>query len=89
MSNHLTAWQWWFGYAEDVDEDGIYAIDHQTRDDAIAEGLRETDFGQRFYIIEARSRQDIVDDDEVVPFGEKRNKACFINRGDRAEEVGA
>lgn len=65
---------WHVGSAWSVEDDALYDIgDFATRDEAIAAGMRDTDPGGHFYIIEAslaEHEQDDFDPDMGIPFVE-------------------
>lgn len=70
----LGKWRWYMGVDTDDDE----MMDCGTRDAAIADGRRQFEKGQSFYIVEARM---LVSDEkamargisETAPFAETRN----------------
>jgi len=75
-------WVWWAGWKRTVDDDFRYDIDMQpTREAIIASALSETLPGDQFYIIEAiMAPWDLgVDEDEVQPFAETRNRELLTN----------
>lgn len=77
----MTLWQWWAGFYDEVQEDGSYSLgEFNTREEAIAAGLRDTVRGQRFHIIEARSSQSMkYEGADIVPFLRKRNAEVLVN----------
>jgi hypothetical protein len=72
----MTGWFWWAGLDEDVDCEGIYQWgEFKTRDEAVSAGMRETQPGQSFYVIEARSSESIEHEGaDMVPFLRRRNQ---------------
>lgn len=72
----MTPWRWWAGDAENVEGDGQYDVDFDTRQQAVAWAIREYG-GSPFYVIEARSSTAEKYSDgshEIVPFLRTRNK---------------
>jgi hypothetical protein len=71
----MTPWQWWAGEAENVDAEGQYDVDFDTREAAIAWANREYPADTAFYMIEARSSTDVRHEGaDIVPFLRVRNK---------------
>ncbi|WP_152664049.1 hypothetical protein [Sphingomonas sp. SRS2] len=51
----LTAWRWWAGNANSVDEDGVFDLAQEgTREAVIRSAALSLRVGEVFYIIEAR-----------------------------------
>jgi len=68
----MSPWSWWAGVPGERTYD--LACDCATREDAIREGLRELQPGERFQIIEARSSEAAEHEgSDCVPFLRTRN----------------
>lgn len=78
----MSKWEWWTGTENSVDDDSTYDIGcFRTRDEAFRAGIRDTDPGEAFYIIEARTSddEDDRDEDDRMPFIEARNQERIVN----------
>lgn len=75
----MTPWRWW--WLEEGDEpQGGWQGDCDTREDAIANAQRELPRGARFYVMEARSSEDMrYEGSECVPFLRTRGKELLTN----------
>lgn len=84
----ISDWSWWVGSDETVSEEGLYDLyEAGTRDDAIGWAECHVAEGERFHIIEARTRA-LQGDDEFMPFVDRRNAMSFeVNSEGVAIEV--
>ena len=84
----ISDWSWWVGSDETVSEEGLYDLyETGTRDDAIGWAECHVAEGERFHIIEARTRA-LQGDDEFMPFVDRRNAMSFkVNSDGVAVEV--
>ena len=88
----MTPWLWWAGSYSDVEYESRYTIECATRDQVIAEALRDGACREEgFYIIEARSSTSKrYPEDATIPFLRTRNAEFFstddIARMERAAQ---
>ncbi|WP_404711535.1 hypothetical protein [Sphingomonas sp. MMS24-J13] len=76
----MSPWRWWVGFDEDGEPETYNIGEVGSRVQAIALGQRETRAGDRFWIIEARSSEDMRHEGaDSVPFLRKRNRESFVN----------
>ncbi|WP_016745576.1 hypothetical protein [Rhizorhabdus wittichii] len=76
----MTPWQWWWGHDDGFDTCEVYICYFPTRDAAIAAALHETQPGDRFHVIEARSSESLKHDQaDVIPFLRTRNHEILTN----------
>lgn len=71
----MTPWAWHWK----AEYDEAYAGEHTTRDEAIAEAVRELQPGDSFEIVEARMSEDRRHEGaDVIPFLRTRNRERFV-----------
>ncbi|MGE0178963.1 MAG: hypothetical protein AB7O91_03980 [Sphingomonas sp.] len=74
----MTPWGWF--WLEEGEPNDCWAGEHDTRDHAIAEAQRELPAGAAFFVIEARSSEDMkYEGADCVPFLRTRNKERLVN----------
>lgn len=84
----VSDWSWWVGSDESIADEGLYDL-HETssREDAIEWAECHVNSGDRFHIIEARTRA-LASDDEFMPFVSTRCHAVFVvDKNGDAQEV--
>jgi hypothetical protein len=88
----MNIWRWYYGAKENVEEDGLYDVDYDTKELAILGALQNFDDGDEFYIIEAVCREEREEgeaEDDPVMFSHFRNKELWLVRDGRGELVRA